>query len=154
MGDRTNVRLSLLSKQVGLFKEQLPHHYLEAVDIEVYGEFTKFIYCDINYGELKFLPKLFKLGIAYDSSWEAGDEYGAGTEMGRFTKTGELIRRVVYNSERSLSAEVLMRDIHNPKKLIDYIKQMHQRTSPLSWDNQYEYGQTARCLRLLVNAAT
>ena len=136
MSDGTTVTLFVLQSQLAAAQEQFDDKPGESTCL---GELTELMFYDVNYGNLPFLGKLQKAGIAYDSCWNSGDEYGAGVENVRFTATGDVIGRTVYDSERNPNLDTLMGLIDKPDELRQYILDHKTATEDLSWDNQEEY---------------
>jgi hypothetical protein len=147
MGDRTTVYLDLLASQADAAKKLFdyePEHARQNGD-----QFVEFEFHEVNYGTLGFLSELEKAGIAYDSSWSEGDQYGAGTLFGRFTADGEIVRLERYETDIDPSMGCLMKLIDDPVALREYILQHHKETTPLPWDNQEEYGKLYRARMLI-----
>jgi hypothetical protein len=147
MGDRTSVFLDVLIPQADAAKELFE---FEPDSAYQNGEqFIEFQFDEINHGTLDFLPKLREAGIAFDSSWAAGSEYGPGTTFCRFTPDGEVIQFDRYDSELNPDMNCLMRLIDNPVALRNAILEHHKETTPLPWDNQEEYGKLYRTKQLI-----
>ena len=108
-----------------------------------------FRFLEINYGNLEHLDKLQALGIAYESSWESGDEYAPGTEYCRFTPEGECVISTVYNEDVNPGLLTLMDLLDKPEELIQYIKDHHARVTPIPRENQVEYGKIYAALQLI-----
>lgn len=134
--DRTTVALFVLQSQLAAAQEQFDDKPDESTCL---GELTELTFYDVKYGDLPFLGKLQKAGIAYDSCWNIDNEYGAAVENVRFTATGDVIARTVYDSERNPNLNTLMRLIDKPDELRQYILDHKTATEDLSWDNQEEY---------------
>jgi hypothetical protein len=147
MGDRTSVTLTVLNEHTAKVRE-----IASDFDEEFPGGIqTNCIqYHDVNYGTLDFLPALETLGIAYESAWDNGCEYGAGTRYCRFTPEGAIDTKEVYVSERNPDIDKLMARIDNPVQLIQDIKLHYESVTPLSWDNQAEYGRKYAALNLII----
>lgn len=147
MGDRTTVYLDVLVSQADDARELFDY---ETCDEYFNGEeFIEFQFDEINHGTLDFLDKLQEAGIAFDSSWSQGSEYGPGTTFCRFTSEGEVIRFDRYESEINPGMAGLMRLIDDPKALREAILDHHKATTPLPWDNQKEYGKLYRVKQLI-----
>jgi hypothetical protein len=147
MGDRTTVYLDVLASQADAAKELFDY---ESQDEYPNGEqFIEFQFSEINHGTLDFLDKLQEAGIAFDSSWSQGSEYGPGTTFCRFTAEGQVIKFDRYESEINPGMVGLMRLIDNPEALREAILQHHRETTPLPWDNQEEYGKLYRTKQLI-----
>lgn len=146
MGDRTYVTLSVLSAH----KEQVT-----ALSEDTYNsdweQPTKhyFVFGEVNYGELDFLDKLQDAGIAYDSEWEAGSEYGSGGEHCRFTAEGEIVLKEIYDSEINPNLTQLISLIDQPEALRNFILHHKEQITTLPWDNQEEYGKLYRTKQLI-----
>ena len=137
MGDRTTVTLTVLNAQAA--KAEALFEY--GADQEQSDDaFTSFIFNEVNYGTLDFLPALLAVGIAYDSEWERGGDFVAGSEYGRFTPEG--YSKVLGIDDCNLNPDIysLMGLIDDPVELRAYIMHHHQKATPLPWDNQEEYG--------------
>lgn len=145
MGDRTSVTLYVLTSQ----KERVKVISDSFEELEEDGDLTYFYFSGVNYGELSFLNELMDAGIAFDSCWCAGSDYGAGTKSCRFTPAGELDVREVYETQENPPLSVLMSLIDSPNQLREYIIQHRDKVTPLSWDNQEEYGKLHRTKKLI-----
>ena len=150
MGDRTSVTLTVLRLQAEEAKacfgsDKNYAHQVESSDLLlIQWEFE-----EVNYGELPFLRLLEKAGIAYDSYWSNGDEYGAGCSYCRFTSEGEAVKKDLYDNEDCLSMDVLTalmdQPVHLRRRIVDKID---ERTV-LPWDHQEEYGKLYRMKQLI-----
>lgn len=145
MEDRTSVTLYVLTSQ----KERVKVISDSFEELEEDGDLTYFYFWDVNYGELPFLNELMDAGIAFDSCWCAGGDYGSGTKSCRFTPAGELDVREVYETQENPPLSVLMSLIDSPNQLREYIIQHRDKVTPLSWDNQEEYGKLHRTKKLI-----
>ena len=145
MGGRTSVTLYVLTSQ----KERVKVISVFFEELEEDGDLTYFYFSEVNYGELSFLNKLMDAGIAFDSCWGAGSDYGAGTKSCRFTPAGELDVREVYKTQENPPLSGLMSLIDSPTQLREYIIQHRDEVTPLSWDNQEEYGKLHRTKKLI-----
>lgn len=150
MGDRTYVTLEvpkeLKHAAEALFNEDTNE------DGENIAEGTHwFGFSEVNHGALEFLEALQDQGIPYNSSWEAGSEYGPGTDSCRFTPEGIMVNKEIYESSLSIPLVVLLSYIDKPDQLIKYILAHEEVVAVLPWDNQVEYGKRYR-LRQLVTA--
>lgn len=147
MGDRTTVTLSFLESQQD---EALKHFDYEIAEEAWCDEPLAYHRFDeVNYGTLHFLDKLKAAGIAYESEWEKGDQYGPGVKSVRFTADGEVIEKEVYNSECSIDVHDLLALLDKPEELKDLITSTHKAVSVLPWENQEEYGKLYRAKMLI-----
>lgn len=154
MGDRTTVTLTVLRSQADKAREIFEHGQNVDIDFELNGvEYVDFTFNGVNYGDLdrgtKWLTKLIENGIAFDSQWDAGSEYGPGVETARFTEEGGVERKEVSDSFVNPSLEQLMALIDDHAKLKEYIQNHFVEVTPLSWDNQEEYGKLYRARQLI-----
>ena len=140
MGDRTTVKLTVPTSHEQLVEEIIRDFSYSAEAIDHEDGCTGFTFDEVNYGQLDWLPELIRKGIAYTSEWEAGSEYEAGSESTRFTLDGEVITKVVYDSDLSIAIVTLMDVINKPESLVQLIKESHEANTVLPWDNQEEYG--------------
>ena len=145
MGDRTIVTLTVLLSQSEL---------VESIAVEVDNELADdplqhYYFYEVNYGELDFLPKLQELGIAYDSAWESGSDYGPGTSSCRFTPEGEAVLKKLEESDRNPDINSLMLLLDDYQKLKGYIQDHANKQMLLSWNNQEEYGKLYRTKQLI-----
>ena len=87
-------------------------------------------------------------GIPYNSSWSSGSNYGAGTEYNRYTSSGQNVLLTVSDERINPCIVGLMTVIDEPIKLQEMVRNHHQDTTPLPWDNQVAYGKLhrTRCL--------
>lgn len=155
MGDRTSVTLYVPS---ALFAEakKIVEEYDGKADEEnvlphpnIPENCAYFFFEEVNYGELHCLPHLVAAGIAYDSDWASGDEYESGSEHVRFTPDGELKNSAVYLSDVGVSLLELLENLEDHEKLKNIILEHKERTVPLPWDNQVEYGKLYRTIQLI-----
>lgn len=146
MGDRTQVILTVLKEHEALVQEVYKDEQEEAWDGDTTVSFT---FQDIDYGNLYDLAKLKEMGIAYDSQWLAGCEYGEGCEYLRFTPEGDPIFKEQYVSEKNPPLNDLLALLDSPEKLREYILAYKEKIAILPWDNQGEYGKIYRTKQLI-----
>jgi hypothetical protein len=146
MGDRTSVTLSFLESQQD---EALKHFDSDADEAWCDEPIAYHRFEEVNYGTLDFLDKLKVAGIAYESEWDSGNNFGPGVKSVRFTADGEVVEKEVYNSECSIDVHDLMALLDKPEELKNLITSTHQAVSVLSWENQEEYGQRYRARQLI-----
>ena len=145
MRDRTIVTLTVLLSQ-----SELVESIAGEVDNECADDpLQHYYFYEVNYGELDFLPKLQELGIAYDSAWESGSNYGPGTSSCRFTPEGEAVLKKLYESDRNPDINSLMLLLDDYQKLKGYIQDHANKRMLLSWNNQEEYGKFYRTKQLI-----
>ena len=101
---------------------------------------TEFQFHDVSEGNLYFLPALVAAGISYESAWEACQEYGAGTEILRFTKEGEAVKKTNYVYDLNPDIGQLMGLIDKPEELRQFIINHQEEHATLPWENQEENG--------------
>ena len=146
MGDRTNVELTVLASQSkeaeALFTATADEHW----EVDQYASYS---FEEVNYGELVFLSQLTDAGIAFDSCWGAGDEYGSGTKSCRFTAEGVLELKEVYDCDLNPELLLLMQHINDPIKLKEIIEEHHKKVTSLPWDNQEQFGKIYRAAQLI-----
>lgn len=148
MGDRTTVTLSVLKEQA----EEAKKHFDYGADNESEaGKLIHFEFYEVNYGTLGFLKQLTAAGIAYDSEWGHGSEYGPGCEYCRFTAEGEAIIKELYNSDANPEIDLLVPVLDDPEKLRQTILDHIESREVLPWDNQIEYGKIYRIAQLISN---
>lgn len=105
---------------------------------------------EIDYGNLDFLTKLRDAGIAFDSSWDSGSEYEAGTSSCRFTFYGSCIEKNIYDSHVNPPIDMLMGFIDQPVNLRKYILDHQETISVLPLDqNQETYGKLYQAHKLI-----
>lgn len=95
-------------------------------------------YEEVNHGDLDFLGQLQESGIPYDSCWNYGDNYSSGTEYLRFDANGNALITVVYEEDENPPLTDLMDRLNNPKALVAFIREYHDKVTPLPWDHQLE----------------
>jgi hypothetical protein len=147
MGDRTYVTLSIPSELDDLAKELIN----KSGPDEVYHEddFVNYAFCEVNYAVLACEDSLIAHGIPFDKVWDAGSSYGSGTEYLRFTPEGKVQCLEIYDSDLGVNRELLLDAIDDHPRLKEIILTHHQKTTPLSWDNQVTYGKLYRTLMLI-----
>ena len=97
-------------------------------------------YSEVNYGELANLDLLVQQGIPFESEWQAGCEFGVGTNYGRFTPKGEYVGLILYVGDQNPSMDELQNRLNNYDDLRDYIQAYKETHTPLPWDNQVNFG--------------
>jgi hypothetical protein len=149
MGDRTSVTLTVLTSQKAEAERIALADGYEADHMSDAGHVTYFSYYEVNYGELSFLPQLTAAGIAFDSDWDSGNEYGAGTEFMRFTPEGEA-KGFSYSDEYfNPDLKRCMDLIDKPDELRAFILDHKDKVTPLPWDNQEAFGKIYRTKQLI-----
>lgn len=148
MGDRVSVTLSVLTSQAQAAKAIIDDSYQDE-GMWLDYKLTYFVYEEVNYGNLPELKVLLEHGIAYESEWEAGGDFGKGAEQLRFTSEGEAVVMSVYESEQNPPMNELLAIIDKPEELRNYILKYKEVHTPLPWDNQEEYGKLYRAKKLL-----
>ena len=137
MGDRTTVYLRVLNSQ----SVEAQKHFTDETSGDDLGDTTtEFIFENVNYGDLPFLEALRKAGIAYNSSWSRGNDYGPGTECLRFDAEGKPFTSTVYKSGINPELSDLMALIDKPDELRAFLIQHEKDVADRPWDNQEEYG--------------
>ena len=137
MRDRTTVRLMVLNSQS---VEAQKHFTFEDIDSYVDDTTTESEFDAVNYGNIPFLEDLKTAGIAYDSSWSSGDEFGPGTESLRFNDKGEPFTRTLYDDGVNPYLPKLMELIDKPDELRAHLIKHSEDVADRPWDNQEEYG--------------
>lgn len=150
MGDRTSVTLTVLKEQAlaatALFDGLEPDH---AVENEGVLPLMYFSFYEVNYGDLPFLDALQEAGIAFDSEWDHGGEYGAGIDFCRFRPDGTVQRNDYSDEYKNPDLQKMMGLLDDPKALKAYILDHHKNVTPEPWDNQIVYGKLYRTLNLI-----
>jgi hypothetical protein len=146
MGDRTGVTLTVLTSQSEGIEELLGYG---ADCADTGSQFTSFEFSDVNYGVLENLEKLTSAGIAFNSEWGSGGDYGPGVHWCRFTPDGECRENEVSDEGANPPIEKLMELIDKPEELRGYIVAYHYDVTPPPWDNQEEYGKLFRTKQLI-----
>lgn len=147
MGDRTSVTLTVLTSQA---EEAAKHFDEENNDYYTTEDKTHYEFYEVNYGTLSFLDKLQNNGIAYDSHWQAGSEYGSGANTCRFTPEGDSVVKDICDSYERLCIYDLMEKLNDYEALKKLITDRHDEIFILPWDNQEEYGKIFK-LKQLIN---
>jgi len=148
MGDRTYVRLTVLKSQAEKAKKLFDDYgaedeYSRDPDEVVFG------FSEVNYGTLDFLDDLRDAGIAYDSSWEDGGDYTAGTASCRFTDEGDCVEKEIYDESLNPDLGMCMDRIDKPEELRKYIIEHNEKVRTLPFDNQEEYGKIYQAKKLI-----
>jgi len=150
MSERVYVELTVLDAQAKACKVFFANEEWDDTETVSTNGLTSFSFHEVSYGELDFLPELLARGIAYESSWCAGDEYTEGTEYCRFYKDSTATTIQVYNDEINPHLPTLMSLLSTPYELINFIELHYKRVTPPSWDNQIEYGKLYQIQQLLL----
>lgn len=146
MGDRTSVRLTVLTSQLAAAQK---HFNTEANESDTHTEFTELTFYDVNYGNLPFLADLLKAGVAYDSYWSSGGDFGPGTESLRFNDKGEPYTSTLYDEGINPNLSDLMARIDKPDELRAFLLQHQEDVADRPWDNQEEYGKIYLATQLI-----
>lgn len=155
MGDRTYVLLTVPMAHRD-FVRSVYDNMEDSVDKYPNDELCYFEFDEVNYGELEHLDRLLAQGVAFDSQWEAGNEYGPGTRYVRFTETGEVIGKEIYDAYGRVSL-ITLEQLHknNPapidlqREFTNLIQKRRREITIPPWDNQVEYGKRYRAQQLL-----
>lgn len=152
MGDRCYVELTVLNAHVKEVKFILG---ADGCDDEEEGDqCTVFGFEEVNYGTLTFLDWLTDLGIAWDSHWHGGDEYGPGTKHLRFAGDGT-VQITEYDAAEvgKIETSKLLEVIDLPGSTVSTIKTFIlddiASFTPLPWEGQEENGKRHRALKLI-----
>ena len=160
MGDRSYVSLILL-------KDDLPR--VQAIlkaggEWESNGEwdtkigFVELSWDEVRGGDLPFLDELALQGIPFDSNWDAGHDYGPGTDSCRYTPEGEIERKAIYDSQINPELRDLLRLLNADgdaltryRELRKYLLDHDAAVTTLPWDNQAQYAKLQRA-KVLIGA--
>ena len=146
MGDRTSVTLTVLIEQAAeaekLFTFGSDYGYANE-------KFAMYDFNEVNYGNLPFLNELMHAGIAFDSEWGSGSEYGPGIHFCRFDAQGLIHANEVSDEGQNPPLGELIKRIDDHNALRQYILEYKRDVTPLPWDNQIEYGKIHRALMLI-----
>lgn len=156
MGDRTTVTLTVLMSQADEAKRMAEHSQSADNEFDLNGvEFIDLIFYDVNYGDLNhgisYLDNLKAHGIAFESRWEPGSEYGSGCKYCRFNDEGEAVLLEIYDSEVNPELNRLLELIDDYQALKAYIQEHAAERTPLPWENQEEYGKLYRATKLITS---
>lgn len=141
MGDRTYVGLTVLGCDAAQVRALLEETYCELSEDDNDGDdsFAFFGFEEVNYGNLEIEDALIAAGIPYSKRWDAGSEYGAGHEHVRFTETGQLQRREVYDEAENPPLDALLALVDDPAALRAFLLAFAAHITPLPWDHQQQY---------------
>lgn len=146
MGDRTTVTLTVLKEQAS----EAEQHFDFQPEYNDFDEtFAHFVFYEVNYGTLEFLPKLIEAGIPFDSDWDSGGDYGPGTHYCRYDKDGEVQEIELSNEYRNPDINQLYSLIDDPIALVAKVISHHLAVTPLPWDNQLEHCKVFRTKKLI-----
>lgn len=157
MGDRTYVELSVLESQADQVREFLKTiNYNPSTDEESFHDtdLHVFVFEEVNGGMLYFLPQLTDLGIAYDSRWGYGNEYGPGIKQLRFAPDGTVQTVEYCDTEQGvIDTSKLLEFMNTLGVTVDSIRNYildHVRSfDPLPWEGQIEFGKRHLALKLI-----
>lgn len=148
MGERVGVTLKILTSQRSK-AEALPAWCAAGSEYN-YGDCTFYEYSEVNYGNLDFLTDLRNAGIAYDSTWESGSDFGPGTASMRFSPEGETVEKELYTHKFNPNMSGLLTHIDNPVALRQYILDHQEERAVLPLDEyQVAYGKLYRMKQLI-----
>jgi hypothetical protein len=136
MGDRTNVRLTILLAHFDKAKDIIDRDLEDSI---IEGNLVYTEYNEINYGNLNFIDELRQAGVPYNSRWEDGNDYAAGEEICRFNDQGEIEIIEIYDDNKNPNLDTLIKYIDNPIQLREYILNHKINITTLPWDNQEAY---------------
>lgn len=146
MSASTTVRLVVLTTQAKAAEGFFRYKPDEDNSFDDQSEYT---FYEVNYGNLPFLKNLEKAGIAYDSSWSNGNDYGPGTESLRFNAEGKPIISTLYDDGINPPLYALMALIDKPDELRSYLVLHQEKVADRPWDNQEEYGKVYMAKQLI-----
>lgn len=150
MGDRTSVSLTVLTAQAEDAKRIFGEAEFEVDHMSSDGGLSHFSFYEINYGNLPFLDELQNAGIAFDSCWDHGGDYGAGSDRCRFLSDGSVYRFETSDEYLNPDLHMLMKLLDRPEELKAFIIEHYDKVTPPSWDHQVEYGKLYKT-KLLIN---
>ena len=151
MGDCTDCSMTVLKEHYEEARNILMANFYKGYihDIE-HTQFAHIYYSGINYGNLKCDKELIAAGIPFTWYWGNGSEYGAGEQYCRFTETGELILKKIYEKDADrISLSTLIKKLNNYEDLRECILQFERDQQVLPWDNQIEYGKLYKLKQLI-----
>lgn len=101
------------------------------------------------------LAELQAAGIAWDYQYGRSDDGDSqsGEDHLRFTETGENVLVGWMEEATRIPVYVLMGFIEFPDKLIEKIRDVNSKLTPLPWTNQEEYGKRYQAAQLLLQGA-
>lgn len=147
MGDRTCVTLTVLNEDrvraAAFFGNFEPEHSMSD------NTHTHISFYEVNYGDLPFLDELQENGIAFDSHWDPGSEFGSGTEYCRFLADGSVWRTPVMDEEINPKLSLCMELIDRLEELKNFIVEHYDKVTPPSWEHQIEYGKLYQARQLI-----
>lgn len=149
MGDRTSVRLLLLTEQVAFAQSVVDLDAEGTNEWSHTGIHSECLFEEVNYGRLHFLSALTEAGIAFNSVWSDGGNYSSGITYGRFLPDGTSFSQDIYDDEINLDLAALQGLFDKPNALVLYIQEQIKNTIPIPWDNQIEYGKLYRARKLI-----
>lgn len=152
MSHKVTTTLTILASQreqaEKLFGGELASQEEEYTDDNPYYEYS---FDAVNWGNLQFLPKLRKAGIAYTSRWEHGNDFSSGAEYLRFTEEGEAIEMEIYDTGTNPDLDTLLDFIDQPERLREYILEFKVSNTPLPLDSQQEINGQRYLTRSLID---
>lgn len=141
MGDRCCVTLTVLSEHAQRTAEIFGN---DASETSVGDQLTIYTFEEVNYGNLEFLDRLTAAGIAWNSYWCGGDEYGPGTKYLRFTEHGEAVELETYYEALGHIEALTLSDILDRATSVDQVRlavaEYFAKQNPLPWTDQLEFG--------------
>jgi hypothetical protein len=153
MGDRCYVELTVLNEHAEQTRLIIGDD--SASDESEDEQCTVFGFEEVNYGNLEFLDKLTAAGIAWDSRWHGGDEYGPGTKHLRFTAEGASQEITVHDSEQGVIAVKELQEFLSQSgtvwssQVTTFVDQHVAAMQPLPWEGQADNGKRHRALKLI-----
>lgn len=150
MGDRVSVSLSIPTAVIDRAEKIIGKRYVfEHSGLNQSKLLTKYLFDEINCGDLVFLPNLVAAGIPYNSLWESGYGFEAGGEYCRYTPDGTPIIKRIFASEVNPDFSKLLQIIDTPAELKVFLRTHQEKTEVLPWDNQVIFGKHHITKRLL-----
>lgn len=152
MGDRCYVELTVLTEQLPqvlkLAGDDTANESREEDDCTVLG------FEEVNYGTIPWLAQLTNVGIAWDSRWHGGDEYGPGIKQLRFAPDGTVQTVEYCDTEQGvIDTSKLLEFMNTLGVTVDSIRNYildHVRSfDPLPWEGQIEFGKRHLALKLI-----
>ena len=156
------VEFYILAEHEKLFEDNFSEDWTKDSAFPVTPALSAYFYEEVPYGELDcgddtFFERLYNLGIAFDATWEAGQDWNQGTKSGRFTSDGNLVIKELYDIDllikpgliRGILDNVWLDPPDRVNAITTIISAHEKRVHVLPWQKQAEYGRIHRTKKLI-----
>lgn len=152
MSDAVRVTLTLHNSHSKHVEELISHsesyQFVDKTDI-LEDSTSLFTFDKVVFGSLPFLEDLIRIGIAFDTEWNVGINFSAGSLHCRFDANGKTHLKKISESMTHIRYDLLKTLSKNPEELLRFIDKKYEQLKVPDWNNQIEYGKIHAAMRLV-----